>query len=196
MSAIQALLVDSAFTPVTNTYDSGSGTETVPAGATSCTVSVWGSGAAGGRDVAGGNAWGGGGGGYCTRAIAVVGGDSFSYSVAASVAGRATDGDGANGNASSVTGTVSGGSVSMTANGGSGVNTSAGVGGAGGTASGGTTNTTGGTGTATTGGAGANGGAGGAAKTAGTAPGGGGGPCNNFGSSGGGAAGRVTFSYT
>lgn len=175
---------------VTHTYTSGSGTETVPAGKTSVRIRVWGGGQAGNRDAAGGNPYGGGGGGFSERTIAVVAGNTLSYSVAASRAGRSTDGQGANGNASSVTGTVSGGSVNMVANGG--------TNNLGGTATGGTTNTTGGAGINPDGGAGAGtgGGAGGVSfGQAGTAP-GGGGAGSIGGTSGAGARGQVEFYYT
>jgi hypothetical protein len=174
---------------VTHTYTGGSGTETVPAGKTSVRIRVRGGGQAGSRDADGGEPGGGGGGGFCERTIAVVAGNTLSYSVGASKLGRSTDGVGATGNASSVTGTVSGGSVSMTANGG--------AAGAGGTATGGTTNTTGGAGGSPAGGAGGGtgGGAGGVTNgQSGTAPGGGGAGAIG-GTSGTGARGEVEFYY-
>lgn len=118
---------------------------------------------------------------------------------------------GRKGNASTVTGTVSGGSVSMTANGGApGKRDHANwPGGAGGTASGGTTNMTGSAGENGDGGfdsgaggdaAGPDGGAGGFANAEdGAAPGGGGAGGAAFGSStqgGDGARGQVEFYYT
>ena len=39
----------STFTPVTRTYTSGSGTETIPTGASQVVIEVWGGGGAGGR---------------------------------------------------------------------------------------------------------------------------------------------------
>lgn len=191
------------FTPVTNTYTSGTGaTETVPTGATSVTITVDGGGGAGGYNSStlGG---GGGGGARSVRTIAVTGGNTFTYTVGSSVAGRSTAGTGSTGNASSVSGTVSGGSVSMTANGGAGGTTSAG--GAGGTATGGTTNTSGSAGTSggTTGagGNGAGGGTGGdwTIDINGSPPGGGGGGSGlDAGSvtSGTGARGQISFAYT
>jgi hypothetical protein len=145
MSGIQmALLGFAGFTPVTNTYTSGTGaTETVPAGATSVSIVVNGGGGAGGYS---GSTQGGGGGGgsQALRTIAVTGGNTFTYTVAASVLGRITQGTGIAGQASTVSGTVSGGSVSMTAGGGGGGTFL--TGGLGGTATGGTTNTSGETG--------------------------------------------------
>lgn len=191
------------FTPVTRTYTSGTGaTETVPTGATSVTITVDGGGGSGGYNSSalGG---GGGGGGRSVLTIAVTGGNTFTYTVGSSVAGRATNGAGTTGNASSVTGTPSGGSVSMTANGGAGgqVNN----GGAGGTATGGTTNTSGSAGDAGiadgAGGNGAGGGAGGSylGTINGSPPGGGGGGSGvDAGSvtSGSGARGQISFAYT
>ena len=133
------------FTPVTNTYTSGSGNETVPSGATSLTLTVVGAGGYGGgsysdfvSDVY--NSGGGGGGaGYSTITRAVASGD-WSTTIAYSV--------GAFGGVSSTTtGSIAAGAVSLTGGGG-GNGTSAdsgsgGVGGAGGSASGGSTNTSG-----------------------------------------------------
>lgn len=191
------------FTPVTNTYTSGTGaTETVPSGATSVTITVDGGGGAGGYNSStlGG---GGGGGSRSVRTIAVVGGNTFTYTVAAAVTGRGTAGTGTSGNASSVSGTVSGGSVSMTANGGGGGTTT--TGGSGGTATGGTTNTSGSAGTSGgTGGVGGNGAGGGTGgdwtiSINGSPPGGGGGGSGvDAGSvtSGSGARGQISFAYT
>src|SRR5580765_7905212 len=61
------------FTPVTRTYDSASGTETVPSGAASCTIKVWGGGGGGAR-TASASGWGGGGGGYASIVVGVSGG--------------------------------------------------------------------------------------------------------------------------
>lgn len=175
---------------ITHTYTSGTNaTETVPAGKTSVRIRVRGGGSAGSKDTETGG-YGGGGGGFSEKTISVTAGNTLTYSVGASTAGRSTDGVGASGKASSVSGTVSGGSVSMTANGGSGST--------GGTASGGTTNTQGGSGDLPHGGngAGTGGGQGGQSLgAAGSAPGGGG--AGAFGgSSGSGARGEVEFYYT
>lgn len=140
MSGIGLLMMSAGgFIPTFNEY-TGSGTETVPAGASSCVIHLVGAGGAGGRnsvDMGGG----GGGAGFCSKTIAVVGGDTFSYATPSATVGRNSNGIGATGGNGTVTGTVSGGSVSLTANGGAGgqlLN-----GGAGGTATGGDTNTTG-----------------------------------------------------
>lgn len=183
------------FVTVVRTYSSGSGlTETVPTGATSVIIEIWAGGGAGGRDAA--NVGGGGGGGsYSKKTISVIGGNTMTYSVAASVLGRSTDGLGNTGNQSTVTGTVAGGSVNMTALGGSGgdILTTAG---SGGSASGGDINTSGGNGSLATGGTGAGpgGGIGGGTGSAGNPLGGGGGGVLS-GTSGAGARGQVQFTY-
>lgn len=186
----------------TNTYTTGSGTETVPGGKSSVVITTRGGGGAGAGYISGGyfsfRGGGGGGGGYSQKTIAVTPGDTLAYSVGGQVFGVST-GDGPAGNASTVSGTVSGGSVGMTANGGAG-GKQAGTGGAGGTASGGDTNTSGSAGTASGGPGGAGGGSGGGAGgTAGggngSIPGGGGGGSYG-GTSGNGARGQVSFTYT
>lgn len=133
------------FTPVTNTYTSGSGNETVPTGASSLTLTVVGAGGSGGgsyvdfgSDIY--NSGGGGGGaGYSTITRAVASGD-WSTTVAYSVG---TSG----GVSSTTTGSLAAGSVSLTGGGGgaggSADSGSGGAGGTGGTASGGSTNTSG-----------------------------------------------------
>lgn len=133
------------FTPVTNTYTSGSGNETVPTGATQLVLTVVGAGGSGGgsytdfgSDIY--NSGGGGGGaGYSTITRSVASGD-WSTTIAYSVG---TSG----GVSSTTTGSLSAGAVSLTGGGG-GNGTSAnsgsgGAGGAGGSASGGSTNTSG-----------------------------------------------------
>ena len=210
------ITVNAVFSPVTNTYTTGSGTETVPSGASTVTISIWGGGGSGGitgalvTNVAGG----GGGGGYSSKVVSVSGGQTFSYSVGAGGTGVS-----ANSNSATHTGnsggssTVSGSSVSMTATGGLGGGSS---GGSGGGASGGTTNTSGTTGgstgsvsSATSGSASYGGGSpsGGANATyststgygtAGNVPGGGSsGVSGDYDiSSSDGATGQVSFSYT
>lgn len=194
----------SAFTPVTNTYNSGSGTENVPSGATTCVITVWGAGGSGRRTTTA-TVGGGGGGGYVQKTISVSGGQTIAYSVGAGGAARTTTSNGVAGGSSTVN-TWSGGSLSLTAGGGAGGTID---GGAGGSASGGDTNTTGGAGTQGTyetfdafwvvnpsGGSSPNGGGGGpVAGTDGSAP-GGGGAGNRNANSGAGAAGRITFAYT
>ncbi len=186
------------FIPITNTYTTGTAaTENVPPGAVSVTIKVSGGGASGNASS---SPLGGGGGAECILTIAVVGG-SLTYTVAASAIRRFGLGSnlpGNQGNASSVSGTVAGGTVNIIANGGD-APTAAGTGAAGGTGSGGNTNTPGSAGTSTTGGAGAtpDGGSGGVIGGAGLAPGGGGGPAaDNNSNSGAGARGQISFAYT
>lgn len=177
MSGIMQMMIGRGiFVPTSNVYNSGSGTETVPNGATSCSIEVWGNGGAG--QVASGVAQGtgGGGGGYSQKTVAVSSGQTLSYAVGAP---------------STVTSAAP--VVSMTANAGAtGV-----AGGGGGTASGGTINTTGGNGALGSGGSSPNGGGNVGPGVNGIAPGGGGGGGNPPGGAGGGGAnGRVSFSYT
>lgn len=170
------------FAPVTNTYTGTSGTETVPAGATTCVIEEWGGGggATSGSPSPGS---GGGGGGYSTRTVAVTGGQTFTYSAPTGVSGTG-------GTASIVSAAPV---VSMSCNGG----VSGAGGGAGGTASGGTTNTTGGNGSAPTGGSSPNGGAAQPTPGAtGNTPGGGGAGSVTPATAGQGAPGRCRFSYT
>jgi len=173
-------------------------TETVPTGATLVFIEAEGGGVAGGRystDIGGG----GGGGAYCATTIAVAGGETMTYTVAAVSTGRATNGTGAGNIFSEIFGTVTGGAIAMAANGGLGGQQN-GVGGNAGQAIGGDTNTDG-TAGGNDGGAGASplGGAGGtssgAVAGAGIAPGGGGGGTSSV-VSGAGARGVVIFTYT
>ena len=121
--AIMQMRKASNFTPVTRTYTTGTlATETVPAGASLCTITVDGAGGAGGRDAIDG--WGGGGSGRAVGPLAVAGGNTMTYTIAPAVGGRSTNGTGTNGTASTVTGTVAGGSVNMSAGGGAGVSES------------------------------------------------------------------------
>jgi len=194
---------------VTHTYTSGSGTETVPTGASQVVITAWGPGGSGNSPSSGGNACGGGSGAYVQKTIAVTGGQTMTYTVgaggAAVVGGTVTANSGGN---TTVSGTVSGGSVAVAAGGGAAaVSGASSV--AGGTASGGNTNTAGNPGTGAggagfpisgSGGNAPNGGTGGAnsatVANSGTAPGAGGGgvvaPLN----SGAGAAGKLTFAYS
>jgi hypothetical protein len=190
MSGIQmALLGAFGFPPVTNTYTSGTAaTETVPSGASSCTITVDGAGGSGAFDATTFQPGGGGGSARSVKAIAVTGGNTFTYTVAPQVAGvGGFDSNGTNGAASTVTGSPSGGSVNMSGGGGQGGQI--GTGGTGGTASGGDTNTSGSAGTVSFGGT--------AASGAGNsvAPGGGGNGAFS-GTSGVGARGQISFAYT
>jgi len=179
------------FVAVTVTYNSGSGTETVPLGARNCVITLWGGGGGGG---AGSPGTGGCGGGYCKKTVTVTGGQTFSYAVGA--AGNGSIAAPTAGGNSTVTSAAP--SVNLAGNGGGA------AGGAGGTASGGDTNTSG-----TAGSLGVGGQAGGYPTdptsgapnsanngSAGNAV-GGGGASNTAGVAGGnGAAGRITFAYT
>jgi hypothetical protein len=189
VSGIQmALLGAFRFPPVTNTYTSGTAaTETVPTGASSCTITVDGAGGSGAFDDLTFQPGGGGGSARSVKAIAVTGGNTFTYTVAPQVAGSTFTSTGTNGAASTVTGSPSGGSVNMSGGGGGGGHFSAG--GGGGTATGGDTNTSGSAGTVPTGGVAASGAA------ASVAPGGGGDGAVS-GTSGVGARGQVVFAYT
>lgn len=195
------------FTPVTHTYSTpGSGTETVPSGATTVAIQVWGGGGSGAfRNAGAAGGGGGGGGGYTTQTISVSGISSFSYTVGSGGNAVSSVQNGQAGSASTVSGGA--GAVSMTANGGgAGIATPA-AGGAGGTYSGTGTGTNGSAGTAGSVGNGGNGGAspngGGTATYSsgfadGNAPGGGGtgGNSNYDLRSGYGAGGQIIFYYT
>lgn len=181
----------------TNTYTSGSGTETVPIGASFVAIYATGPGgsgaSAGGVLQAGG---GGGGGAYCvSTGIAVAGGQQFTFNVGAGGAG--TSSSPSNGNAGGTT-TVNGTGVTMTANGGQGgVGSPGGAGGAGGTASGGNSiNNSGQSGSTGSGGNNGNGANGG--NPGGGSPGGGsaGVNGNGYGLSIAGGGGQVQFVYS
>jgi hypothetical protein len=195
MSIQQMLLAGVPFTPITNTYTSGTGaSETIPLGATLCTIKVWGGGGSGAADVT--NAAGGGGGGYSeSDAISVTPGLTFIFTVGPGGISVTPTNGGHPGTGSSVSaGTQA--LTTMTANGGGG-GVAGGAGGTGGTASGGTTaNNSGANGTAGSPGAGGNNGNG----TGGGSPGGGipggGGAGTGAGSSTAGGTGQVSFSYS
>ncbi len=138
------------FTPVTHSYSTpGAGNETIPVGASTVTIEVWG--ASGGGNKGSGSGCGatkgpgGGGGGYALTVgnVASANGQTINYSI-----GTLGIAAGGAGTASTVsTGTFS--LPTMTGNGGSGggAGGGGGLGGAGGTGTGGnTTNTSGGTG--------------------------------------------------
>lgn len=109
------------FTPVTRVYGVGSGTELAPAGATTMRARVQAGGGFGGTgnfdDTVGAGAPGGG---ARELTIAVVGGNSFTYIV------------GSNNQNSSLSGSVSGGSVTLSAAANGGTGSGAGTGYAGG----------------------------------------------------------------
>lgn len=188
----------------------GAGTFAVPCDVTSITVKTWGAGGAGGGSRTSGDSGdGGGAGGYCIGIFTVTSGQTINYIVGAGGTGG-TD-DGANGGNTTIL------SLGIAANGGSGGDRNGGsVTGLGGTASGGTINTSGangtigGSNTGGTGGSAPNGGAGGTGVTNGNglngnAPGGGGGGGedasggggNRSGGNGGnGGNGRIEITYT
>lgn len=176
----QALLDSASFLPVTHTFNSGSAaTETVPAGASFLTITVFGGGGSGSA----GNGGGGGAQAISTRII-VIGGQTLTYTVGA--------GGPLGGNPGTPSGVIGNGAlsaISMTANGG-GAGTAGGVG-AGGTASGGNSaNNSGQAGSGTNGG---NNGAG----TNGGSPGGGNPGGGSDGSSASpGGSGQIIFAYT
>jgi trimeric autotransporter adhesin len=91
------------------TFTNGPGTWTVPAGVTKIVVEAWGAGGGGG------NIGGGGGGGYVKARFTVAPGDNISYTIGVGGAGMSSS-VGVAGGAS----TVSVGSYTVTANGGSG----------------------------------------------------------------------------
>lgn len=178
--------------PFVHIFNSGSGTETVPNGASQVVVECWGGGGGGQTSISFEHA--GGGGGYCKKTMAIIPanwGSSISYSVGAS--GAAGNPSGTGGGQTTVS------TYGLTANGGSG-----GKNGVsptpGGTASGGDVNTTGGSSTGSfseTGGNSPNGGSGGGPGVNGQTPGGGGGGALGGGVlSGSGANGRVTFTWS
>lgn len=123
---------ETVFNPVLHSYTSGSGTETVPSGASNVVIEVKGGG--GGFSTTGYTlsfAAGGGGGGYCRTSMTVTPGGTFNYSVGPA-GGTNPNNNGTAGQPS----TVSSGTIiltTMTANGGGGGNAN----GAGGSASGG-----------------------------------------------------------
>jgi hypothetical protein len=201
-SDLSQLFMDIAtFTGQTNTYNTPvvGATETVPAGATSVTIKIWGAGGGGGL-FTGPPGGGGGGGGYTERTLSVTGGQTFTYSVGAGGAGRTAGSGNGPGTAGQNSNVISASpSFSQACNGAQAGTQSAG--GAGGTVSniGGSVSTNGSTGGVPTGGAAAGGG-GGSAGTAGSngnAPGGGGaGAITSGGTGGTGANCRIQFIYT
>jgi len=136
----------SSFTPVTNTYFTGTAaTETIPSGATQVVIKVYGGGGGGSRSNGGGR--GGGAGGYSIKTYSLSGnaGQTFTYTVGSFGIGKqTTNGAGTNGGNSTVTNGTFPTATSITANGGVGSTSVA----SGGTASGGDTNVTGGVGLA------------------------------------------------
>lgn len=188
----------SNFTPTTVTYNSGSGTETAPTGASNVRIRVYGAGGGGGRYDTG-DPRGGGGGAFVESNYSISGGQTISYIVGAGGAGAGVNNSpgigGGFSRCSSGTKTI----TQMDAGGGVGGGNLSG--GNGGNASGGNSqDVNGGDGVDYTIGGfggdclGTGGGIGGNFSN-GSAPGGGG--ASNVGASGfNGAAGRVEFYYT
>jgi len=176
----------------TDTFNSGSGTFTVPASVTSLFIEEWGAG--GGGSVNG--PAGGGGGAYVAKTLVVTAGSGINWQVGGG--GNGANNNAINGNSSII---EFGAGQRLLAGGGQGGRLS-GDGGPGGIGTGGDTNTTGGsgvnssTGPPYTGGTagGPGGGAGGTTGTNGSAPGGGGGGGGP--PAGSGAFGRVQFTYS
>lgn len=190
-----------------HTYLTGGGLvgaiEVVPTGVSTCLVEIWGAGGSGSVKNVVTTCGGAGAGGYASRSVGVTPGNKFIFTQAAGFAGPiyVSGGglNGSNGGATTVSGSPSGGAISMTANGGSGG--LLGAFGAGGSASGGTTNTTGGSGTLASPGLGGAsvGGTGGTNAGSGYLPysPAGGGAADNTGTGGGaGAPGMVQFTYS
>ncbi len=203
LDAYFQILSAQAFQPVTNTYNTGSGNETIPSGSSFLSVYVWGPGGDGFNQAGYSGTGGGGGGGVKVVNIPIVSGDwgnTLAYVVG-------TDDP----TASTVDGTIGGNTLNLDANAGSDGLTGGG-GGGGGTASANSW-AGGGTATAETGSAGGAGVGGDAALQGdgggaggdelgvknGTAPGGGGAGTENSVTgppAGAGAAGRVKFVWT
>lgn len=141
------------FTPVTRSFASGSGTDTVPAGATSVRIEVWGGGGGGERvtklATVGGK--GGSAGGYARSIYACSGGQTLAYSVGSGGLGQLSGGKGGE---SSVTS----GSLSITTMTGGGGGYAGGIPGSG--SGGNQTNVTGGVGSTASSDLGGDGGAG------------------------------------
>lgn len=195
------------FTATTRTYNSGSGTETIPSGASQVVIEIWGGGGAGGRGRSSNSTYGGGGGsgGYSRKTYSLSSGSwgtTFSYEVGAGgTAGGIANGN--DGGASIVTNVTFPTSTSLASGfGGGGIyGLDGGAQGSPGFPIGGDVNTNGDGGAATTyfGAAAPNGGVRqDTLSGTGNAPGGGGAGGNYVGNAlgGAGAAGRVKFAYT
>jgi hypothetical protein len=198
-------LVHTYTTPtIPEAYD----TEIAPSGYSFITVEAYGAGGGGYADSSPTDVMNGGGGAYSSETIAVSTGDTLYYFVPQGGVGGSSLTPGGNGGGATISGTVTGGTVNITAGGGQGasINVPPVTPGAGGVATGGTTNLNGNPGIAGSGGAGAGplGGAGGAYGGSsssggdGSPFGGGGGGC--FAQpgrvAGNGANGAVIFTYT
>jgi len=191
-----------SFTPVTNTYTTGTNAlETIPSGASQVVITVDGGGASAATVADGSLKGGAGAGARAVRTVTgLVGGQTFRYTVANAVPGHTGGslGSGTAGEASTVTSESDTHGIGMTAHGGSPGTTT--LNGQGGNATGGTTNTNGGDASNGSGGDGVAGpgGVGGNSGNSGTAPSGGGASGDTTGAVGGGsgARGQVSFAYT
>lgn len=197
-----AFLGVGGFIPVTDTFDTGSGSTAIPSGASQVVITVWGAGGSGsGSDTASPDVgYGGGSGGYVLKTFVLTSadwGDTFSYAVGAAATGGAIDTDGATGGDTTCSNGTFPTSFSLFAGGGTGGLVSV-TQGSGGLATGGDTNTAGnGSGGPIRTGAGAPNGGGNVSSGPGSVPGGGGAGGSLAGSAGGNsAAGRVRFAYT
>lgn len=182
------------FVAVARTYDSGTGTDTIPTGASQVSIEIWGAGNRGGNGDLGIPAVGGGSGsgGYSKKTFALTPSDwglTFNYFIGAANGGNSTSSQNTFGTAFNLS--ALGGAAGQDA-------VSGGLQGAGGLASGGDVNTAGnGSGGVVRAGAGAPNGGGDSAASMGTVPGGGGAGGNLAGGPGNaGANGRAKFSYT
>jgi len=154
-------------TSLIHVYTSGSGTETIPVGATNMTMEAWGGGGSGGGGGSAGHGGSGGaGGGYTITSnfsVSSQNGNTLTYSVGAGVAGVGGGFNGNNGNPTTVNaGTITGWN-NVTCNGGAQGITSSNANTSGGTVTNtnaNTTNTTGNNGIGQSGGFGGAGGAG------------------------------------
>lgn len=142
---------------ISHSFTTGSGTETAPAGRTSCRIRIYGGGGGGGwRSSASLFGGGAGGGAFSEKTVSVTPGDQCAYVVGAGGArGGTTGSDGSDGSQSSATGSTGGFTgIAMTAGGGKlGKGLTPFTAGVGGSALGGTTNTSGGNAAAEDGGA-------------------------------------------
>lgn len=185
--------IASGFTPVTHTYTTGtSATETIPVGASSLIIEDCGSGGGGGTQNSPNFGAGAGSGAYVKKTVSVAGasGRTLTYTVGAVGTGATIPGAGTNATASTVVNATFLTSVSLSAGGGTGGNISGVSPGAGGTPTGGDTNTAGNPGNSS----GTGGGLGIVGTNCTTGTGGHGGQQPGFGGDGGGAT--IVFAYT
>lgn len=146
MAVMAGLTVLSEPNLVIYDFSSGSGTVTVPVGATDLVIETWGGGGGGGRgDEAVGEGGGGGAGGYSKKTLALSGDDGKTIMYAVGVGGQGSN-TADPGNIGGFT-TVSSGTYILTTlaslGGGGGLSDGTATQGAGGTSTGGDTNTTG-----------------------------------------------------